>query len=259
MYCPKCGTKLPDVAKFCTKCGRPLPKPAEPTREALVKPLPQVELPPTAPSIVEAVSPGVEPVRPSPAEQMEAAPPPAEQPRVQVPSIAPDLRALSRQVDLLLTGLGTLVVLLAFFLSWFHVSSPLANVFFAGLVAFDMSGRTILVGFPDFGLPGSPIVVVVPLLALGTLAISLLSSRVGILGRKSSIVQIVVGLLGIGFMLVTLLGVQDLYENAFRRLGLPPMVGQKIISLDPAIGFWLTLLGFILVIGGAIWTWQRSQ
>jgi hypothetical protein len=28
MYCPKCGTQLPNVAKFCIKCGRPLPKAA---------------------------------------------------------------------------------------------------------------------------------------------------------------------------------------------------------------------------------------
>jgi len=240
-----------------------LPGAAQPTAaaspSAAISP-PHVEPPAAPPRFVESVSPGVQPALASSAQRMQGVLPPVEQPRAQVLIAAPDLRVLAGQTGFLLTGLGTLIVLIAFFMSWFHVSSPLANMFLGGLATLDMSGMTILTGYPDLGLPGSPIVALIPLLALGVLAISVLRSRKQVpFTRGVSILETVLAVLGIAFMLVLFWLNRTAMDEIFRRFSIPGIVGQKIYSVEPAIGFWLTLVGFILIIGSAIWTWQRNR
>jgi len=147
MYCPRCGTKLPDIAKFCAKCGRPLPRHAEPTRDASSEIPPQVKSPLAISGTAESAQPSVEPPPPTLTQPMEVVPTPVEEPRVLVLKVPLDLPGLSGRADLYLIGAGVLTVLVAFFLSWFHVSSPIANVFLGGLATLDFSGLVIL-GIP---------------------------------------------------------------------------------------------------------------
>jgi hypothetical protein len=57
MYCPKCGTELPEDAEFCSKCGFRLTSKAEPVKSSatLVKELP----PASAAYIARAVILGI--------------------------------------------------------------------------------------------------------------------------------------------------------------------------------------------------------
>jgi hypothetical protein len=151
-----------------------------------------------------------------------------------------------------MVALGTIVVLIAFFLPWMHTSSPIANVFLGGLVNIDWSGWGLLVGLPEYGLSGSPAVLIIPLLALIALAMQMPTiSRIN-LGNYVPIVQIGIGLFGIAYMLVNLLLAQAMINDAARRLGLPSILGPTLIKIEPAIGFWLTLLGFLLIVANAI-------
>ena len=237
-------------------------KPAAPVEESQTPSSAQQKVEPLIgfPSVVELVSSSVDTVLPSSSERTQTVLLPSEPPRIQVLITAPNLLALSGQHGFLLTGMGSLMVLIAFFMSWFHISSPLANVFLSGLAAFEMSGMTMLTGFSDLHLPGSPIVSLIPLLALGTGALSARNFfKRASWGHGHGIVEIILAVLGIAFMLILFLLNRTAMDEIFRQLSIPSVVGQKIYSVEPTIGFWLTLAGFILMIGSAIWTWQRNQ
>jgi len=191
---------------------------------------------------------------------MEVVPTPVEEPRVLVLKVPLDLPGLSGRADLYLIGAGVLTVLVAFFLSWFHVSSPIANVFLGGLATLDFSGLVILGGFPDLGIPGSPAVVIIPLLALGILTISAVNHfKPAVIGQGIRMAQIGLAVLGIVLMIALLWLNRTIIDEMFQQIGIPSIVGPKIYSFEPAVGFWLTLLGFALALGGASWAWRRDK
>ena len=164
---------------------------------------------------------------------------------------------LSGQLDLVLAGLGCSIVILAFFTNWIRAGSPFADAFLGlgDLVSYEMSGLKMLVGFPDLGFPGSPVVLLVPLLAAGALALCLWRrSTTSKSARISAIVQMVLAVLGIAYMFGLLYVSKALVASAIEQTGLPGVLGDKLISFQPAIGFWLTCLGFMLVIAGAFWS-----
>lgn len=168
---------------------------------------------------------------------------------------------ISGQLDLVLAGLGCSIVILAFFTNWIRAGSPFADAFLGlgDLVSYEMSGLKMLVGFPDLGFPGSPVVLLVPLLAAGALALCLWRrSTTSKSARISAIVQMVLAVLGIAYMFGLLYVSKALVASAIEQTGLPGVLGDKLISFQPSVGFWLTCLGFILVIAGAFWSLRRG-
>ena len=82
MFCPYCGTKLPDGAAFCGSCGRPLtqqpaaePKPAAADVPPAATAAPTTPAPaPTAPTPAPAAAPTTPAPAPAPAPQATAQP-----------------------------------------------------------------------------------------------------------------------------------------------------------------------------------------
>lgn len=83
MFCPYCGTKLPDGAAFCGSCGRPLTQQpaAEPKAAADVSPAPAAAPTPTPAPAAAPTTPAPAPTAPTPA--------PAAAPTTPAPAPAP--------------------------------------------------------------------------------------------------------------------------------------------------------------------------
>lgn len=75
MFCPHCGTRLPEEAKFCSECG------------GAIRPISRV-FPDPAPAPAAAIPPAVSPAQPPPILVATGPPPPAAQP-VAISPVAP--------------------------------------------------------------------------------------------------------------------------------------------------------------------------
>lgn len=181
---------------------------------------------------------------------------------IDISHLAIGLRQHSAQVDLVLAGVGAFIVLLAFFVPWFRSSSPFADVFF-GLgdsIKFDMSGMRLLSGLPELGVPGSPGVLLIPCFAIGALAISVLRrSNASMATRVWAIIQLALAFLGTACMFLLLILSRAQLEALFREAGLPGVTAEAFLKIQPATGFWLTCLGFILILGSGLWGWRGIE
>jgi hypothetical protein len=169
-----------------------------------------------------------------------------------------NLRMLSGQVDTVLAGVGAFIVVVSFFLGWFNASSPAANVYLEGLVTLDFSGLTFVLGFPDLGIPGSPLPLLIPLLALITLALSILRRSIRQMAAPIwALVQSGLASLGVIYMFFQLIGTRYVWGRLMQEAGLPSVLGDKLFRFRPVIGFWTTCLGFILILAAGLWIWRK--
>lgn len=158
-------------------------------------------------------------------------------------------------------GVGAFIVLIAFFVGWLRASSPFASTLgFGDFVEIELSGMRMLTGFPDLGIQGGPGVLLIPIFALGALVMSVLRrSRASMPTRILVIAQLALAFLGTAYMFLVLVVPRAQWDALVREKGFPGIVGEKLLSFQPAVGFWLTCLGFLLILGIGLWAWRGVE
>jgi hypothetical protein len=187
--------------------------------------------------------------------------------RIQIPAgidlehVVVGFRRYSDQIDLLFAGVGAFIVLIAFFVGWVRASSPFASSLgFGDLIEIELSGLRMLTGFPDLGIQGGPGVLLIPIFALGALVTCVLRrSRASIPTRILVIAQLLLAFLGTAYMFLVLVVPRAQWNALVQETGFPGVVGEKLLSLQPAAGFWLTCLGFLLIVGSGLWAWRGAE
>jgi hypothetical protein len=225
--CPN-GHPNREGAKFCVVCG---------ARLSAFAPLP---IPAAAP---------IQPPAPMP-------PPPVVP---AVPYAAPAPRGGCRfPFGLIPTLPGMLIVAAAFFMDWLVITSAIGSFFLAPQANMTFSGVKILTSAPASyqGYP-SAIILVVPGLAFVALLLTVLTAiRVIPLRWLLSGVQLVLAVVGVVFMVLLLSNAKAAPEQMVKSFGLTGDIATQLASalaqIQPGLGFWGTILGFVLIGFGAV-------
>jgi hypothetical protein len=215
-------------SKFCVVCGARLS---------------------TAPPAPIPVAAPIQPPAPTP--------PPAVVPAAPY-AVAPPRGGCRFPFGLIPTLPGVLIVAVAFFMDWLIITSAVGSFFAAPEANMTFSGVKILTSplASNQGYP-SALILIVPGLAFVALLLTLLTAiRIIPLRWLLSGVQLVFALVGVVIMVQVLNTAKATPEQMVRSFGLTGDIATQLANalaqIQPGVGFWGTILGFILIGFGAL-------
>lgn len=223
---PRCPNNHPNrpEARFCQTCGAPLRQPAP--------------LPVSAPVMLS--------VQLGPARAA-----------AYVPRVATARRRGAGWGTGVASALGTiggLAVLAAFFMGWIAFSLPAVNFLLGPSAPVTISGYDIFMMGPGT-YRSSPVVLVLLIPALGAAAFLLaaLEAVTDMLrGRLVGIAQIILGIAGLAALAALLTVARQEPQHLLSELGLKgsftSLLSAALVRVEPAPGFALNALGFILIL-----------